>query len=676
MSVTDVTADWRDSQLLPPFDRIEESDFRPALDMALDRTRQSIARIAECPEPPTFNNLIDELELAFDMLDRVADIFFNLARTDSTPGIRDLEFAINTDLARLDTEIASNAVLFQRLDSLWGRRHRLGLTTEQQLVLKHHYRKAINAGAKLSSDRQERFAAITERLAVLNTQFGQNILADESSWHMPLSAAAVASLPQFLRSASAEAASQRDIDGHIITFDRSLIEPFLQFCEDRSLRKQAYLAWSARGANAGETDNSEIVAEILALRHELAALLGHHSYADYKLQDEMAKSPNAARQLLSTIWEPARQAAESDRAEFQAALESDGYTDSLEPWDWRFYAERRRQTKHDLDESEIKRYFRLDQLMSALFHVADRLFGLQFKEVDVPAYHPDCTVWQVYRADDPIAVFVADHFSRPSKLSGAWCSTFADQSKYRQEVRPVVVNVCNFIKPAAGKPCHLSYDDARTLFHEFGHALHTILSDVTYPSVSGISVPRDFAELPSQLLENWLDIPEILNRFAVDFETGDALPEQLRSRMRAARNINQPFSTVEYLASAFVDLDFHAGPPPSDPIARQQEILADLEMPHAIGMRHATPHFLHVFSDDGYSACYYSYIWADVLAADAYDAFIEANDPFAPEVARSLEKEILSVGGSREPEDSYLQFRGRLPKPESLLRKRGFLRGI
>ena len=675
MSVIDLTADWRGKHLLPPFGQITEDDFRPAFDIALDRARESIARVAACPEPPTFDNLIGELELATDMLDRFEDIFFSLARTDSTPGIRSLEFEINTEMARLDTEIASNAVLFQRLDSLWRRRHRLGLTTEQQLVLKHHYRNFIKAGAKLSSVEQERFAAITERLAVLTTQFAQNILADESSWHMPLSAAAVASLPQFLHSASAEAASQRDVDGHIITLDRSIVEPFLQFCDDRPLRKQAYLAWAARGANAGETDNSEIVAEILSLRHELAALLGHPSYADYKLEDEMAKSPLAARELLSTIWEPARQAAESDRAEFQAALESDGYTDSLEPWDWRYYAERRRQTKHDLDESEIKRYFRLDQLMSALFHVADSLFGLQFREVDVPAYHPDCTVWQIYRADDPIAVFVADHFSRPSKQSGAWCSSFADQSRHGQEVRPVVVNVCNFIKPAAGKPCHLSHDDARTLFHEFGHALHTVLSDVTYPSVSGISVPRDFAELPSQLLENWLDVPEILNRFAVDTETGDALPEQLRSRMHAARNINQPFATVEYLASAIVDLDFHAGSPPSDPIARQQEVLAEIKMPHAIGMRHATPHFLHVFADDGYSACYYSYIWADVLAADAYEAFIEAEGPFAPEIARSLEKEILSVGGSREPEDSYKQFRGRLPKPESLLRKRGFLHG-
>ena len=426
----------------------------------------------------------------------------------------------------------------------------------------------------------------------------------------------------------------------------------------------------ARGANGGETDNRAVAAEILALRAERAALLGYPSFAAYKLEPEMAKTPGAVRDLLLRVWAPARARAEADARVLEAMMHAEGGNGALEPWDWRYYSEKRRKAEHELDEAALKPYLPLEAMIAAAFDVAHRLFGLEFRPLDLPLYHPDARAWEVTRRGRHMAVFIGDYFARSSKRSGAWCSAFRSQRRLGGEQRPVVVNVCNFAK---GEPALLSYDDARTLFHEFGHALHQILSDVTFSFISGTSVARDFVELPSQLYEHWLEVPEVLEKHARHWQTGAPMPADMRDRLLAAATYDQGFATVEYLASALVDLAFHEGAPPADPMARQAEVLEALGLPHAIRMRHATPHFAHVFSGDGYSAGYYSYMWSEVMDADAFAAFEEAGDPFDPATADRLERFVLSAGGSQEAEALYTAFRGRMPGVEPLLKGRGLL---
>jgi peptidyl-dipeptidase Dcp len=461
---------------------------------------------------------------------------------------------------------------------------------------------------------------------------------------------------------------EKDAGGPVITLSRSLIVPFLQFSPRRDLREKAFLAWQARGANDGETDNRAIAAETLALRHERANLLGYQNFAAFKLETEMAKTPDAVRQLLMDVWEPAKAQAEADGAVLTDMMHADGLNGDLAPWDWRYYAEKRRMAEHDLDEAALKPYFQLDRMIDAAFSCATRLFALEFTPLDVPLYHPDCRAWEVTRDGKHVAVFIGDYFARGSKRSGAWCSAMRAQAKFPVAQSPIVINVCNFAK---GSPALLSYDDARTLFHEFGHALHQMLSDVTYESVSGTSVARDFVELPSQLYEHWLEVPEVLGEFAVHANTGKPMPKEMLDRVLGAANFDMGFSTVEYVASALVDLEFHDGPPPSDPMAKQAQVLADLGMPAAITMRHATPQFAHVFSGDGYSSGYYSYMWSEVMDADAFEAFEEAGGAFDPERAKALEKHILSTGGSQDAAELYTAFRGRLPGVEALLKGRG-----
>ena len=509
------------------------------------------------------------------------------------------------------------------------------------------------------------------RLAVLGTQFTQNLLADERSWFMELSEADLEGLPDFVVDAARAAGKEKGADGPVVTLSRSLIVPFLQFSPRRELREKAMQAWSARGANGGETDNRAIAAETLALREERARLLGYESFAAFKLDTEMAGKPDNVRDLLMQVWEPAKAQAERDAERLTEMMRAEGLNGELEPWDWRYYSEKRRVAEHDLDESELKPYFQLDRMIAAAFDCAHRLFGLDFAPLDVPMYHPDVRAWEVTRKGRHMAVFLGDYFARGSKRSGAWCSAMRSQSKLDGEERPIVVNVCNFAKPAEGAPALLSYDDARTLFHEFGHALHQMLSDVTYGSISGTSVARDFVELPSQLYEHWLDVPEVLEQHALHARTGQPMPRDLLDRLLAARTYDMGFQTVEYVASALVDLDFHDGPAPADPMAAQAETLARIGMPRAIVMRHATPQFAHVFSGDGYSSGYYSYMWSEVMDADAFQAFEETGDVFDPATAAKLERFILSAGGSAEADALYTAFRGRMPGVEALLKGRG-----
>jgi peptidyl-dipeptidase Dcp len=485
---------------------------------------------------------------------------------------------------------------------------------------------------------------------------------------MALSEKDLEGLPDFVIASAREAGREKGQDGPVVTLSRSLIVPFLQFSPRRDLRETAYKAWAARGMNGGETDNRSITTEVLALREERAMLLGYDSFAAYKLETEMAGTPEAVRDLLMAVWDPAKAQAEADAVKLTAMLHADGINGELEPWDWRYYSEKRRAAEHDLNEAELKPYFQLDAMIEAAFDCANRLFGLEFAPLDVPLYHADARAWEVTRGGKHLAVFIGDYFARGSKRSGAWCSTMRTQKKLGGDVRPIVVNVCNFAK---GDPCLLSYDDARTLFHEFGHALHQMLSDVTYGSISGTSVARDFVELPSQLYEHWLEVPEVLEKHARHAETGEAMPKALLERLLAAQTYDMGFQTVEYVASALVDLDFHDGAAPADPIEAQAETLARIGMPHAIGMRHATPHFAHVFAGDGYSSGYYSYMWSEVMDADAFAAFEEAGGAFDAETAEKLERFILSAGGSQEADTLYTAFRGRMPGVEALLKGRG-----
>ncbi len=660
--------DWDTPFGLPPFASIRDEDFAPAFDESLSRARAAIAAIAEGPGA-SFAGVIEALELAEGDLDRVSGVFYNLAGADSTEAREALMRDLAPKLSAFSSEVTNNKALFAKIKALWQGRDGLGLTPEQDRVLELYRQMFVRSGAALEGAAAERLTAVKSRLAVLGTSFGQNLLAEERGWFMEVSQADLAALPDFVQAAARAAGEERGF-GPVVTLNRSLIVPFLQFSPNRALRERANAAWVARGANGGATDNRAVAAEILALRAERAALLGYADFAAYKLEPEMAKTPAAVRDLLMRVWQPARAKALADAAVLEAMLVADGLPGPLEPWDWRYYSEKRRKAEHDLDEAALKPYLGLEAMLGAQFDCANRLFGLEFHEIEGPFYHPDVRGWEVTRKGEHVAVFLGDYFARGSKRSGAWCSAMRSQRKLGGDQRPIVVNVCNFAK---GSPALLSYDDARTLFHEFGHALHQMLSDVTYGFISGTSVARDFVELPSQLYEHWLEVPAVLEAHARHHETGAPMPADMARRLLAAGTYDQGFATVEFVSSALVDLEFHTGQPPADPMQRQAQVLEGLGMPRAIRMRHATPHFAHVFSGDGYSAGYYSYMWSEVMDADAFAAFEETGDPFDPETAQRLETFILSAGGSEDPEALYLKFRGRMPGVEALLKGRGLL---
>lgn len=655
---------------LPDFAAIRDEDFAPAFDAALAEARANIAAIAATPEPATFANTIEAMELAEATLDRVAGVFYNLSGADSTPAREALMRDLAPKMAAFASEVTMNRPLFARIEALWEARGTLGLDAEQARVLELYYKMFIRSGAALEGAEAERMGAIKQRLAVLTTQFSQSLLADERDWSRPLTEDEIDGLPAFVIEAARGAGAERGAEGPVLTLSRSLIVPFLQFSPRRELREIAYEAWVARGANGGATDNRAIAAEILKLREERAKLLGYESFAAYKLEPEMAKDPARVRDLLMRVWAPAKAAAAADAALLTQMMHKDGINGDLEAWDWRYYSEKRRVAEHDFDEAALKPYLSLDAMLGAVFETATRLFGLEFKPLEGPFYHPDVRGWEVTRGGRHIAVFLGDYFARASKRSGAWCSAMRSQSKLGGETRPIVVNVCNFAK---GDPCLLSHDDARTLFHEFGHALHQMLSDVTYQFVSGTSVARDFVELPSQLYEHWLDVPEVLERHAKHWQTGESMPVDLRDKLLAAATYDQGFATVEFVASALVDLAFHEGAAPADPMAMQAQVLDSIGMPKAIRMRHATPHFGHVFSGDGYSSGYYSYMWSEVMDADAFAAFEETGDAFDPATAERLERCILSVGGAMAADEAWMAFRGKMPGVEALLKGRGLV---
>ena len=670
-------ATWTTPEGVPPFDRVEPAHFREAFTRALAAHEAEIAAIAAQAAPPDFANTIAAMELSGRPLQRVGNVFDLLAGAHSSDTILAIEREIAPRLARHWNKIRTNAALFGRIDALMRQAGTLGLDAEQQRVLERYHTIFRRAGAGLDPAERQRLAEIVERLAALGTAFAQNVLADEQAFALSLEdEAELAGLPDFMRETMRSAARERGLAGHAVALSRSSVEAFLQFADRRDLREKIFRAFVSRGDNGGPTDNKAIIAEMVRLRAERARLLGYADFAHYRLDDAMAKTPVAARDLLETVWARARQKALADRDALQSLVQEEGGNFALAPWDWRYYAEKLRRRRCDFDEAAVKPYLSLERMIEAVFYTAHRLFGLTFTErSDVPVWHPDVRVWVVRGADGgKFGLFFGDYFARPSKRSGAWMASLRDQERLAGDIRPLIVNVCNFGKAADGEPTLLGFDDARTLFHEFGHALHGLLSAVTYPAISGTNVATDFVELPSQLYEHWLEQPEVLRRFARHYRTGAPMPEQLLQRLIAARNFNQGFATVEYVASAIVDLDFHslASPGAIDAGAFETEARSRIEMPDEIVMRHRPPHFGHIFAGEGYAAGYYSYMWSEVLDADAFAAFAETGDIFDPATAARLRETIYAAGGTRDPADAYKAFRGRLPSAEALLRKRGF----
>lgn len=663
---------WSTPFGLPPFDRIRPEHFPPAFDAAMAEHLAEIAAIARNPQPPSFANTIEGLERSGRLLARVGNVFFNLNRSNTNEALEAVARLYAPKLAQHRMRIALDPDLFRRVDDLYARRDALDLAPDQRRLLDRHRLNLVRQGALLAPAAKTRLAAIAERLATLQTLFGQNVLYDERTWHLVLGEDDLGGLPGFFRAAAAEAARERSVaGGYVVTLSRSSVEPFLTFSARRDLRRAVFEAWMRRGAQPGAHDNLPLIREIATLRAEQARLLGYDDFAAYALDDTMAKNAAAVEQLLLEVWEPARRKAFAEAAELEALARADGLNGPIEPWDWRYYAEKLRRERYAVDETEVKPYFALDDMVRAAFDTAGRLFGLRFVERHgLPLYHPDVRAYEVRNRDGGIVgLFLHDNFARAAKRSGAWMSSYRDQEAFDGEVAPIVVNNNNFAK---GAPTLLSFDDARTLFHEFGHGLHGLLSRVRYPSQSGTAVRRDFVEFPSQIFEHWMSVPETLRRYARHHETGLPLPEELQQRLLAARNFNQGFATVEYTAAALFDLALHRHPAPEnlDPAAFEREVLERIGMPAAIPLRHRPGHFAHLFASSGYAAGYYAYLWAETLDADGFAAFLEAGDVFDPVLAARLEL-IYAAGDSEDPMTLYTAFRGRAPRIEALLKQRG-----
>jgi peptidyl-dipeptidase Dcp len=680
-SANPLLKDWASPFGVPPFREIEPEHFSPAFAHAFAAHEAQVAAIAADPAEPTFANTIEALEASGCTLERAVNIFHLLAGAHTNDAILEIERELAPLEARHWNRIRMDEGLFRRIVSLHSRRDRLGLSAEQARVLDRYRVSFERAGAALDPAVKARVAEVNERLARLGTAFSQNVLADEQSYALVLEREdELAGLPDFVCAAAQAAADERGLPGkHVITLARSSVEPFLQFSSRRDLRERIFRAWIARGDGGGASDNKAIIAEMMALRAERARLLGYPSFAHYRLADTMAKTPQAVRSLLERVWEPARRRAMADRDALQELVRAERSNFSLAPWDWRYYAEKLRKLLCDVDEATIKPYFQLDLMIEAAFYTANQLFGLTFERLSsIPVWHEDVRVWEVRdREGRHRGLFFGDYFARSSKHSGAWMTSLRDQQRLRGDIRPLVVNVTNFSKASEDAPALLSFDDARTLFHEFGHALHGLLSDVTYPIISGTSVLTDWVELPSQLYEHWLERPEILARFAVHCRTGEPITPELMRRLIASRTFNQGCVTVEYLASALIDLDIHLRPS-SEPCDEgfdinvfEQEALVRIGIPGEIIMRHRPTHFQHLFAGNAYAAAYYSYLWSEVLDADAFAAFEEAGDIFDPATAEKLRDHVYSSGGSRDPAELYIAFRGRLPTPERLLQRRG-----
>jgi peptidyl-dipeptidase Dcp len=664
---------------VPPFDKVKVEFFEPAMELAIAENLAEIEKIANNPAAPTFENTIAELERSGRTLSRILTIFNIWSGTLSSPDTREIEREMGPKLTALSDQITQHKALFKRLETVYNSPEKAKLTSEQQRLSWRYYTNFVRAGAKLNESDKKQLSEINQALAALYTNFRQNLLADETDLFFELKTDAdLAGLPQSVRDAAAQTAEAKKLKGSwVIANTRSSVDPFLTYSDRRDLREKVWKMFVNRGDNGGKNDNNAIISEILKLRFKRANLLGYPTHAHWRLENAMAKTPERAMELMQAVWKPAVARVKEEVADMQKLADKEGAKITIEPWDYRYYMEKVRKAKYDSDQNEIKPYLQLEKLREGMFWVAGELFNFKFTSVtNVPVYHPDVRVWEVTdkNSGKHIGLWYFDPYARDGKRSGAWMNAYRSQERMDgKEITTIVSNNSNFVKGKPGEPVLISWDDANTLFHEFGHALHGLSSNVTYPSLSGTAVPRDYVEFPSQLLEHWLSTPEMLQKFALHYQTGKPIPQELVDKIERTATFNQGFATVEYLASALVDMKLHlAGSKKIDPDKFERETLAALGMPKEIVMRHRTPQFGHVFSSDGYSAGYYSYLWSDVLNADAFAAFTEAGGPYDKKVADRLTKYIFSVGNTIDPADAYRNFRGRDPQVSALMKKRGF----
>ncbi len=662
---------------VPPFDRVKIEYFKPALEAAMAENLAEIDKIAKDPAAPTFPNTIVAMERAGSTLDRVTTIYGVWGSTMAGQEFQGVQREMAPKLAAFGDRITQNEALFKRIEAVYNSPEKKKLTPEEQRLAWLYYTNFVRSGAKLDAKAKARLSEINQQLANLFTKFSQNVLAEETDQFILLKdEAELAGLPQSLRDAAAAAAATKKQTGWVIMNTRSSVDPFLTYSDRRDLRERAWRMFINRGDNGDAHDNNATITEILQLRAERAKLLGFPTHAHWRLENSMAKTPERAMQLMEAVWKPAVARVHEEVTDMQALADKEGAKIKIEPWDYRYYMERVRKERYDLDQNEVKPYLQLDKLREAIHWVAGELFNFKFTPAtNVPVAHPDIRVWEVTdkSTGKHIGLWYFDPFARAGKRSGAWMNAYRTQERVNGVVTTIVSNNSNFVKGKPGEPLLISWDDATTMFHEFGHALHGLNSNVKYPSLSGTAVARDYVEFPSQLMEHWLSTPEVLNRFAVHYQTGKPIPQPLVDKIKKSATFNQGFTTVEYLAAALVDMKLHtASDPKIDPDKFERETLDQLGMPKEIVLRHRLPHFLHVFSSDSYSAGYYSYLWSDVITADAFGAFVEAGGPYDKKVAERLRKYIFSVGNTIDPAEGYRGFRGRDPKIEALMKKRGF----
>ena len=673
-------AEWKGNYGgIPPFDKVKIEHFKPALEAAMAENLREIDRITSESAAPTFENTIAALERTGHSLDRVSTAYGIWSGTMSTPEMRAVESEMDIKLAAFGDKITQNEKLFKRIEAVYNSPEKAKLTPEQQRLTWRYYTNFVRAGAQLDTAKKARLSEINQQLAGLYTNFSQHLLADETDLFVEIkNEADLAGLPQSLKDAAAQIAESKGKKGSwIIANTRSSVDPFLTYSANRGLREKVWKMFVNRGDNADKNDNNAIISEVLQLRAERAKLLGFATHAHWRLENAMAKTPERAMELMEAVWTPAVARVKEEVADMQKLADKEGAKLTIEPWDYRYYMEKVRKERYDLDQNEVKPYLQLDKLRDGMFYVAGELFNFNFTPVsDVPVYHPDVKVWEVKdkTTGKHVGLWYFDPYAREGQRSGAWMNAYRSQERMDgKEITTIVSNNSNFVKGKPGEPVLISWDDATTLFHEFGHALHGLSSNVTYPSLSGTNVARDYVEFPSQLLEHWLSTPEVLNKFALHYETGKPIPQALVDKIKRAATFNQGFGTVEYLSSALVDMKLHlAGSTKIDADKFEKDTLEKLGMPKEIVMRHRTPQFGHVFSGDGYSAGYYSYLWSDVLTADAYGAFTEGSGAYDKAVGAKLVKNVFSVGNTIDPAEAYRNFRGRDPQTSALMKKRGF----